>query len=301
MGALKALRRELRRTLSATNGEAPQWALDLAAGKDEGFFAPGSAVWAVHGSVTTLVGGIRALLVQSLHPGALAGVDDFSMYRERPLVRLASTSRWIMTVTYGDKTSAYTACERILKLHERVRGTYTDARGETRSYYANDPDLLSWVHLAFVEAFLAAHTAYGKPIPGGQDQYVAEWAKAGELMQVPHPPRNRAELDEQLAAFRPELLHDAKVAEAVEFIRRPPLPRSQRLGYRILFAGAVETLEPYYLELLGLKKPSLGPFPLPVRAATRLVLAFVRLGLGRKPPSEISARHRISRLSQQNA
>lgn len=301
MGALKALRRELRRTLSATDGSVPQWALDLAEGNDEGFFAPGSAVWSVHGSVITLVGGIRALLVQSLHPGALAGVDDFSMYRERPLVRLASTSRWIMTVTYGDTAAARTACDRILKLHERVRGTYTDARGTTRSYYANDPDLLSWVHLAFVEAFLATHLAYGDPIPGGEDRYVAEWAKAAELMRVPHPPRSRAELDEQLAAFRPELLRDAKVAEAVDFIRHPPLPRSQRLGYRILFAAAVDTLEPHYLELLSLKKPSLGPFPFPVRAATRLVLALVRLGLGPKPPSEISARRRISRLSQQDA
>ncbi|EMY33648.1 hypothetical protein D477_013800 [Arthrobacter crystallopoietes BAB-32] len=295
MGAISALRQNLRRTVSGSP-EVPAWSRDLANGTDAGFFGPDSAVWALHGSITTLVGGIRALLVQSLHPGALAGVDDFSMYREQPLVRLAGTGRWIATVTYGDTATATAACQRILKLHERVQGTYTDARGAIQTYSANDPQLLKWVHLAFMEAFLAGQAAYGGPLPGGEDRYIAEWATAGELMQVPDPPRSRAELDQQLAAFRPELVSDAKVAAAVNFIRHPPLPRSQRLGYRILFAGAVETLEPHYLELLGLRKSRLGPLPLPVRTATRLVLALIALGLGNRPASEGFARRRIARL-----
>ncbi|GLB68354.1 oxygenase MpaB family protein [Arthrobacter mangrovi] len=296
MGLLEAHRQDLRKTVSGSPG-VPQWARELADGTDPGFFAPDSAVWAVHGNIATLAGGVGALLIQSLHPGALAGVDDYSMFKTQPFVRLAATGRWIMTVTYGDTATARTACERVLRLHERVRGTYTDACGATQAYSANDPQLLKWVHLAFMEAFLSAHAAYGGPIPGGEDRYIAEWAIAGELMRVPDPPRSRAELDEQLAAFTPDLLHDAKLEASVEFIRHPPFRGMQRLGYRILFAGTVDTLPRRYREMLGLRKASLGPFRLPVRTATRLVLRLAAHGLGGRPTSEAFARRRLDRLA----
>ncbi|NKX52010.1 DUF2236 domain-containing protein, partial [Arthrobacter deserti] len=238
----------------------------------------------------------RALLVQSLHPGALAGVHDFSAYKDDVLGRLARTIRWIFTVTYGDTAAARAASDRVLRMHERDRGGYTDARGAPRSYSANDPHLLRWVHLAFTDAFLAAERTYGGPVPGGGDWYVAEWAAAGELMGVPDPPRSVAQLRRQLAGYDGELVADARVAEVVALLRDPPLPASQRLGYRILFAGAVATLEPGYRRLLGLEVPSLGPAPLPVRAATRAALAVVRFGLGRTGPTEAAARRRIARL-----
>jgi len=295
VGVVADWRDELRKTFTGTD-RPPQWPQDFADGTDAGHFGPDSAVWAVHGSMSTLVGGIRALLVQSLHPGALAGVHDFSAYQDDVLGRLARTIRWIFTVTYGDTAAARTGCDRVLRMHERVRGGYTDARGAPRAYSANDPDLLRWVHLAFTDAFLAAECAYGRPVPGGPDRYVAEWAVAAELMGVPDPPRDVAQLQRQLAEFDGELAAGERVAEVVALLRDPPLPASQRLGYRILFAGAVATLEPKYRQLLGLQVPALGPVPLPVRTATRVVLAVVRLGLGRMGPSEAAARRRRRRL-----
>jgi uncharacterized protein (DUF2236 family) len=295
VGVVADWRHELRKTFTGTE-RPPQWPQDLAAGTDGGYFGPGSAVWAVHGSMTTLVAGIRALLVQSLHPGALAGVHDFSAYQDDVLGRLARTIRWIFTVTYGDTAAARAASDRVLRMHERVRGSYTDTRGVQRSYSANDPELLRWVHLAFTDAFLAAECAYGAPIPGGPDGYVAEWAVAAELMGVPDPPRSAAQLKEQLAGYDGELAAGARVAEVVALLKDPPLPASQRLGYRILFAGAVATLEPKYRRLLGLEVPVFGPLPLPVRTATRTVLAVVRFGLGRMGPSEAAARQRRRRL-----
>lgn len=99
-----------------------------------------------------------------------------------------------------------------------------------------------------------------------------------------------------LNEFDGDLLRNSQGGEALRFLRHPPLPFSQRLGYRILFAAAVATLEPKYRDLLGLRTPRLGPLPLPVRTATRLVLSVVRCGLGRNGPSESAARQRRARL-----
>jgi uncharacterized protein (DUF2236 family) len=246
--------------------------------------------------MTPLVAGIRALLLQALHPGAMAGVHAHSSFRDDPLGRLANTIRWIFTVTYGSRRTAQEGSAFVQRLHQRVRGTYVDSHGATREYSAADADLVRWIHLAFTDAFLAAHKAYGGPIPGGADQYVVEWAQAGELMGVESPPRSEAELAAQLRAFDPELTNSDQVQEALAYIRRPPLPVSQRLGYRVLFAAAVATLEPRHRELLGLRVPSLGPIPLPVKAATHVVLRVVRLGLGPEGPSEAAARRRIARV-----
>src|SRR4029453_2758026 len=156
---------------------------------DVGYHLPGSAVWAVHGSMPTIVAGIRVLLMQSLHPGALAGVYDHSAFRADPLGRLASTVRWIFTVTYGSKEDAEAATRTV----ERIQGTYMDAHGVVRNYSANDPELMRWVHVAYADSFLAAHRIWGKSIPGGPDAYVREWAQAARLMGIAHPPLSDAE------------------------------------------------------------------------------------------------------------
>ena len=299
-GVLKILetwRRQLIGTFSNNATEIPQWELDLAKGDDTGYFGTESAVWAVHGSMTPIIAGIRALLLQALHPGAMAGVHDFSDYKEDPLGRLAGTIRWIFTVTYGDTKAARSGSEWVLRLHERVHGTYEDAAGVERPYSANDPEIARWVHLAFTDAFLSSHQRFGGPIPGGPDAYVSEWAVAGELMRIDNPPRSEAELRAQMAAYDGELRDSAYVREALGFLRRPPLPRSQLFGYRILFAGAVASLEPRHRQLLGLKEPRLGPFRIPMRLPVKTVLGVIRLGLGPQGPSERSARERIERLA----
>ncbi|NVN00119.1 oxygenase MpaB family protein [Arthrobacter sp. SDTb3-6] len=289
-------RRELRGTFSANSPTVPQWERDLEKGDDGGYFAPESAAWAVHGSMTPVVAGIQALLLQALHPGAMAGVHDHSDYASDPLSRLAGTIRWIFTVTYGDTAAAQAASSKVRRIHTHISGTYQANPGTPAAYTANDPELLRWVHLAFTEAFLACHQALGRPIPGGADAYVADWAVAGHLMGVPDPPMTMAGLDRQLAGFRQELRCDERVQETVEFLKRPPLPRSQQLGYKVLFATAVATLDPRYRTLLGLHAPHVGPVQLPVRWAAKVVLGVVHLGLGKTGPSEQSARARRCRL-----
>lgn len=289
-------RRELRGTFNANALSVPQWELDLEKGENGGYFGPDSPAWVVHGSMTTLVAGIHALLLQALHPGAMAGVHDHSDFKGDPLGRLAGTIRWIFTVTYGDTEAAQTASNKVLRIHNYVRGTYQANSGAQVPYTANDPDLLRWVHLAFTEAFLSAHKSLGGPIPGGPDAYIADWAVAGTLMGVENPPHSEAALFEQLKQFTPELRYDQRVADTIAFLRNPPLPRSQQAGYRVLFAAAVATLPPEYRTMLKLQTPRLGPVKIPVRQSAKLVLAVVHLGLGKTGPSEDAARARRHRL-----
>jgi uncharacterized protein (DUF2236 family) len=285
-------RSHLLTTFSGDGDGRPPWVDRIAEGNDAGFFGPGSASWAVHGGIPTLVAGIRALLLQTLHPGAMAGVHDWSRYREDPLGRLSGTIQWLVTVTFADTTVAVSESKRVARFHSRVVGTYTDARGDEQPYAAGDPELLAWVHDVFTESFLSCHRIWGGPIPGGADAYVREWAKAGELVGVQSPPRSEAELRAQLDAFGPDLVSDERVAEAVRFIRHPPLRRSMMPAYRVLFAGAVASIPAEYRERLGLRRSRL-----PVVAATRVVLVLVGALLGRSSTSEQAARTRLARLA----
>ncbi|RWZ61582.1 DUF2236 domain-containing protein [Labedella populi] len=284
-------RSHLLTTFSGDGDGKPQWVEAIADGDDDGYFGPGSASWAVHGGIPTLVAGIRALLVQTLHPGAMAGVHDWSRYREDPLGRLSGTIQWLVTVTFADTAVARRESARVGRFHSRVAGTYVDAEGHERPYSAGDPELLSWVHIVFTDAFLSCHEVWGGPIPGGADAYVREWATAGELVGVVDPPRSERELRDGLAAFRPVIKTDERVAEAVRFIRRPPLRPAMMPAYRILFAGAVASLPRDYRRLLGLRRS-----PLPVVTATRMVLWLVARVLGSSSTSEDAARARIARL-----
>jgi uncharacterized protein (DUF2236 family) len=296
----EAMRNRLRSTFTNQAEGQPDWVLKLEEGTDAGFFAPDSATWAVHGQTATIVAGVRALLLQALHPGAMAGVHDWSRYKEDPLGRLAGTIRWIYTVSYADTETAVQTSNWVLKLHEKVHGSYLDAHEVERAYSANDPELLSWVHLAFTDSFLATAKLWSGPIPGGPDAYVREWAKAGELMGVPNPPRSEAELAAQIRAFYDAgvLKSDERVAEAVRFIHHPPLSKSLLPGYAVLFGGAVSSIPEIYRDMLGLAPAKLGPVPLPTQLSTKLVLKVVGDMLGHDDPSATQARKRIARLAR---
>ena len=273
----------------------PDWIVDIDHGDDAGYFGAGSAPWAVHGSMATIVAGIRALLMQALHPGAMAGVHDWSRYREDPLGRLSGTIRWVIVVTFASSASARAESARVGKFHERVRGTYRAADGSEMPYSAGDAELLSWVHMAFADAFLGSHQRWGGPIPGGADGYVAEWAAAGEMVGVQNPPRSAAELRARIEELRMNgtLRRDERVDEVVGFIRNPPLRRAMRPAYRVLFGGAVASLPREYRRLLGLRRSWL-----PVVTGTRILLWGVARVLGQRSTAEDSALRRIAGLAR---
>lgn len=289
-----ALRAKLLTALSGDPDGAPAWVLRLEEGEDAGYFAEDGPAWTVHAGMGTLVAGIRALLMQALHPGALAGVHDWSRYREDPLGRLAGTVRWIICVTYGSTAQARDETARVARLHERVTGTYTGGSGGERRYSAADADLVEWVHLAFTDSFLACHRHWGTAIPGGADAYVADWATAGRLMHVADPPLSADDLTARLDGFadRDELRGDERVADVVRFLRRPPWPGAMGLAYRGLFAAAVATIPVRYRRMLGLRR-----LPLPVITTTRLVLALAERALSSGGPrANDRARVRLRRL-----
>ncbi len=290
---LLPLQRKLLAALTGSpDGRAP-WIASIGEGDDEGYFGPESAAWEVHAAMPTLVAGIRALLMQTLHPGAMAGVHDWSRYKSDPLGRLTGTIRWIVATTFGSTGLADRESARVSRFHDRVNGSYPAATGD-QAYSAHDPELLRWVHLAFTEAFLGCHETWGRPIPGGPDAYVREWAKAGELVGASDPPTTRAELRAHLDEFRTRgvLRRDHRVDEAVRFIRTPPLSGTGP-AYSILFAGAVASIPVEYRRLLGLRRAWW-----PAITLTRIVLwvAGRALAGSESPSARQLATERVARL-----
>jgi uncharacterized protein (DUF2236 family) len=189
---------------------------------DDGFFGPASVAWRVSADLSAPVAGLRALMVQALHPLAMAGVDQHSGWRLDPVGRLAATSAYEATVTYGDRASASRAAQRVRAIHEHVRGVDTVTG---RGYAAGDPALLLWVHAALVDSALAAIALFGTPLPDVEaDAYVAEMVVAAELVGVPRDmvPASVADLDRYLAGVRPELRRTQAAAESMSYLLDPP-------------------------------------------------------------------------------
>ena len=277
-----------RRIVSGDPTGVPEWVAQMREGEGVGYFGPDSAAWAVHGGLPTLVGGIRALLMQALHPAALAGVMQHSRYEEDALGRLAGTTQWLTVVTFGDTAQADRECARVRGMHRRVNGVYT-VDGVEFPYDATDPDLLRWVHIAFTDSFLATHLVWGDPIPGGPDAYVREWAKAGELVGVENPPRSVAELRTAIAGYELQLRSSREAKETAAFIRKPPLPFAAHGPYAALLLGALSTMSPRHLAMLGLPRvPSLI-----ARPAVTAMLGTLAFALGPTSPSQQAAMTRI--------
>lgn len=281
-----------RSIISGDAGGTPPWVRDLEHGDDEGYFGPGSAVWAVHGDLATLIGGVRALLMQALHPAAVTGVDQHSSYREDPLGRLAGTTRWLTVTTFGAKAAADREAARVRGLHRPVQGTYPGVDGSPRPYRASDERLLAWVHASFTDSFLTAHQVFGGTLPGGADAYVASWSKAAQLVGMEAPPTSAAQLREQIAGYAPDLAYTSATARTLAFLRRPPLAVPARAAYAVLLSAAASTLWPEHRALLRL--PDRGT-RVP-RAAGTALIGTLRAVLGDGPPAALAARRRLHRL-----
>ena len=290
-----AIGNRFRRVITNTPDGVPPWLDAIADGDDAGMFLPTDAPWVVHSDLATLVGGIRALLVQALHPGSLAGVAEHSRYEQDPLGRLAGTTKWLTITTFGSRRAIENESRRVNTMHTRVTGTYEDGTGAQITYQAAQPNLLMWVHIAFTESFLATHLLYGSsPIPGGPDGYVRLWAQAVVPLGLTDAPKSVTELNQVIDDYlaRAMLRVDDRTREIVGFIAHPPLSWFARRVYALLFQAAVVSLPTQFRELLGMRTlPSWLVIP-----CTRGLLRVMRTALGPHSPLEEAALGRLTRL-----
>jgi uncharacterized protein (DUF2236 family) len=238
------------------------------------WFAEDRPIRRVHGDASMFVGGLRALLLQSLHPLAMAGVAGHSGYRGDPWGRLARTSYFLAATTFGPDAEARATIERIKDVHARVRGRMPDGR----VYSAGDPHLLEWVHIAEIDSFLRAHQRHGSsPLDqAGRDGYVADTARIARELGVVDPPETEVALANRIEAFRPELEGSPEARSTARFLLlNPPLALVARAPYALLAAAAVELLPrwartPLRLPYLPIVEPTL------VRGGGRVVTQGIR-------------------------
>lgn len=205
------------------------------------WFADDRPIRRVHADASMFAGGLRALLLQSLHPLAMTAVQQHSRFRDDPWGRLQQTSYFIAVTTFGPADDADRAVARVRAVHERVSGIAADGR----PYRASDPHLLEWVHIAEVDSFLRAHQRYGERAldPPEADGYVADMARIATALGVIDPPTTVAELDDRLNAYRPELAGTDEARAAARFLLlHPPLPLPVRPAYGVLAAAAVSLM-----------------------------------------------------------
>jgi uncharacterized protein (DUF2236 family) len=281
-----------RKIVSGDASGAPEWSQQMAIGNDVGFFGPESAVWQVHGCIATLVGGIRALLMQAAHPAALTGVAEHSAYDTDPLGRLERTTRWLTITSFGSTEAIEIEARRVREMHKHVEGNFVQKSGEHARYSASDPRYLLWVHCAFTDSFLRAHEELGYALPQGADRYVNEWAKSAEPLGLSSAPESKQELASVMDSFaRNEVVTISMTPPIVGFILKPPFSVGGLLFYRILANAAIATIDEPFLSVLGLKPRSRMWLKV-----SKVLLDFLSYMLGHESPSQKIARARINAL-----
>ncbi|MEV6962063.1 oxygenase MpaB family protein [Streptomyces sp. NPDC051207] len=266
--------------VAGPEGPATRARIHLAPGPR--WFGPDRPIRTVHGDASMFIGGISALLLQSLHPLAMAAVAAHSGYRGDPWGRLQRTSTFLAVTTYGTAEDARLAVDHVRGIHEQVRGRTADGL----AYHAADPHLLGWVHAAETDSFLRAHQRYGAhPLDAaGYDGYVADAARVAEALGVADPPRDRRQLSECLAAYRTELRATPEARAAARFILfQPPLPLAVRPFYGGLAANAVALLPPWARGMLWLPRVPVVE-DIAVRPAGHVLTKTIRWAM--TPPRE---------------
>jgi uncharacterized protein (DUF2236 family) len=229
--------------------------------RDHGLFGPDSVTWRVHAHPAMLIGGLRALILQSLNPLALAGVVQHSDFRSAPLGRLRRTAGFVATTTFGTTAAAEAAAARVRRVHTHITGI-DPVTG--RRYSAEDPDTLLWVHCVEVHSFLAAFRAYGGGLePAEEDAYLAESARVAALLGVPaeRVPASTEAMRAYFDAMLPSLCVSAAARETIEFVVSPPITRDL-LPYapalRICASAAVGLVPRHLRRLAGIDRPRLA-------------------------------------------
>jgi len=232
---------------------------------DEALFERDSPIRMVHADlVGMMVGGIRALLLQMLHPDALQGVIDHSNFREDMHGRLRRTAKFIAVTTFAHRDEAMKAIERVNRIHSKVSGTLPDGT----PYSATNPRTLAWVHVTEASSFLAGYLRHVRPdMPGyEQDEYYRQFAVIAKALGADPVPINRNEAEEVLRELRDELRTSPKAREIAQLVLTQRPPGTPPGMQSVLGGDAVEMLPPFARTMLGLQRPGIAA--LPARAAT---------------------------------
>ena len=281
-----------RKAVSGDPKGLPAWANEMAIGNDAGFYGPDSDVWKVHGSLATLVGGVRALLMQAAYPAALAGVSQHSAYDTDPLGRLERTTRWLTITSFGSTEAIAKEARRVNALHSHVVGEYSDGEKTVHHYEASQVRHLLWVHCAFTDSFLVAYRELGRDRDRSVVNYVKEWARSAEPLGLQGAPASDQELEDVLDGFLNNEIGEIEATRRiVHFIVHPPFSKTAMPFYRVLCNAAISTMDPRVLKALGLKGKS--------RIWLKVVapmLRILQLLLGKESPSQSIARTRIAQL-----
>lgn len=246
---------------------------------DPGLFGPDSVSWRVIGDAAAFVGGVRALLVQAVHPEVVAGVADHSSYQADPLGRLSRTSAYVTATTFGALPEVEQAVARVRQAHRPVTGR----SHRNVPYSAGKPEFAAWVHNVLTDSFLQAYQAYGPTTLTAEeaDRFVLEQTEVGRLLDADPLPETASELADWVA-FHPALDESPGMAETRTFLSNPPLDPLQRVGYQALYRGALPTIPRSVLDLLDLE-PTIADAPI-----GRRFVSFLRWALGSSPSWHVS-------------
>jgi uncharacterized protein (DUF2236 family) len=232
---------------------------------DEALFPKDSPIRMVHADIVAMmVGGVRGLLLQMLHPHALQGVLDPSNFRTDMHGRLRRTARFIAVTTFGHRDDAMAAVDRVNRIHAKVGGTLPDGT----AYSATDPRTLAWVHVAEATSFLAAYLRHVRPdMPGSeQDEYYRQFAVIARALGADTVPIDRREAEAIFRDLRADLTASPAAREIAQLVLTQKPAGSPPAVQALLGAEAVALLPPFARSMLALERPGLAAIP--ARAAT---------------------------------
>ncbi|NVD45616.1 oxygenase MpaB family protein [Qipengyuania atrilutea] len=232
---------------------------------DDALFAKDTPIRLVHADVIAMmVGGIRSLLLQMLHPHALQGVLDHSNFRADMHGRLRRTARFIAVTTFGHRDDAMDAIDRVNRIHEHVKGTLPDGT----PYSARDPETLAYVHVVEATSFLAAYLRHVRPdMPASeQDEYYRQFAIIARSLDANPVPETKAEADRLMREMRSLQRATPEAREVARLVLQQKPEGTPPALQPILAAEASAMLPPQARAMLGIERPGLAA--LPVRAAT---------------------------------
>ena len=250
---------------------------------DPGLFGPNSLTWIVHKDfISMMIGGISSLILQSLHPRAMAGIWDHSSFRTDINGRLARTAEFIARTTYGPLEMADKTIEKIKKIHEVVKGN--DQFGN--SYYANDPYLLNWVHMTESICFLNANQLFtdNKFNFNQKNQYYSEMSLIAKKFGINEPVETENDINKQIDKYQKDLIFTDRSQVVMELIMNFPCHFTIKPIYKAFSQAAIINLPDWAFTFLPIKKPpfikrkiiikSVKTISVPVRNALKEGIAF---------------------------